>query len=104
MSLINDLLDISRMESGKMELKPVTLDMRRALLDATNSMQPQLGEKNQLLSLNAEPGLPHVWADPDRVTVILTNLLSKCAQVYAGRRRNRGERVSRGADGSRGRT
>ena len=103
-SLINDLLDISRMESGKMELKRVTLDMRRTLLDATNSMQPQLGEKSQYLTLKAEPDLPHVWADIDRVTAILTNLLSNAHKLHPGRRRNRGERVSRGSDGPRGRT
>lgn len=75
-SLINDLLDISRIESGTIELKRGTLDLRRLLVDVTNSIQPQLEEKSQRLALDIEPELPNVWADADRVTVILTNLLS----------------------------
>jgi len=75
-SLINDLLDISRIESGKIELKQSALDMGRMVIDVTNTLQPQLQEKRQKLALEIAPGLPTVWADADRVTVILTNLLS----------------------------
>ena len=75
-SLISDLLDISRIESGKIELRQSALDISRMVIDVTNTMQPQFLEKNQKLNLEIAPGLPPVWADSDRLTVILTNLLS----------------------------
>ena len=44
--------------------------------DVTNSLQPQIEQKGQELALETDSDLPHVWADADRVTLILTNLLS----------------------------
>jgi len=75
-SLISDLLDISRIESGKIELRQSALDIGRMVIDVTNTMQPQIQQKKQKLTVEIAPGLPPVWADADRLTVILTNLLS----------------------------
>ena len=82
-SLINDLLDVSRIESGKVELRRTVLDLGRLIRDVSNSLQPQLEAKSQMLATDIAEDLPAVWADADRITVILTNLLSN-AHKYTG--------------------
>jgi PAS domain S-box-containing protein len=75
-ALINDLLDISRIESGKVGLKRDRLDLAAAIQSVANSLAPQIADKQQTLTLDLPQWLPGVWGDADRVTQILTNLLS----------------------------
>ncbi|MCX6022699.1 MAG: response regulator [Chloroflexi bacterium] len=75
-SLINDLLDISRIESGKVELRRSTLDLTRLIAAAAGSLRPQMESKNQSLTLDLPRDLPSVWCDSDRVTQIMINLIS----------------------------
>ena len=75
-ALINDLLDVSRIESGRMELHPSPLDLARLISDVAQSLRPQIEEKDQHLILEVNEPLPAVLGDTDRVTQILTNLLS----------------------------
>jgi PAS domain S-box-containing protein len=76
MALINDLLDISRIESGKVELRRAALDVAGLIAGAVGSLRPQFEAKGQRLHLDLPAALPAVWADADRVTQILINLLS----------------------------
>ena len=75
-ALINDLLDVSRIESGRMELNRTPLDLTHLIADAAQSLRPQLEAKGQRLVLELNEKLPTVLGDADRVTQILTNLLS----------------------------
>ncbi len=78
--LINDVLDIEKMEAGRMELRlqPIALD---ALLEqSVDSMRPfgeQLGVGFRLAS--SAPGA-HVRVDPDRLAQVMDNLLSNAAK------------------------
>jgi signal transduction histidine kinase/CheY-like chemotaxis protein len=75
-SLINDLLDISRIESGKVELHRASIDMARLIEGVAMAMRPQLDGKRQRLVLALPDPMPVVRGDADRVAQILTNLIS----------------------------
>ncbi len=75
-ALINDLLDVSRIESGKIQLQRASLDIAQSIRGVANSLKPQIEGKAQQLALDIPATLPAVSGDPDRVTQILTNLLS----------------------------
>lgn len=81
-ALINDLLDISRIESGKVELNRVPLDLAHLIRQVGVLLRPQIAAKQQHLTLDV-PGvardvqpLPTLFGDADRLTQVLINLLS----------------------------
>jgi signal transduction histidine kinase len=76
LGLVNDLLDLSRMEAGKIDLHRANLDLARLIPQVAGSLRPLIDAKRQRLKLDLGEALPAVWADQDRVTQILTNLIS----------------------------
>ncbi|MCX6023412.1 MAG: ATP-binding protein, partial [Chloroflexi bacterium] len=76
LALINELLDISRIESGKIELLQEPLDLVLHIRSVAAMLEPQIAAKNQRLHLELPPHLPPALGDPARVTQILANLLS----------------------------
>ncbi len=74
--LVKDLLDISRIEAGRLKLTPRSVDFKDVLTEAQHFIADQLEEKEQVFSLDVWNGLPKALADPDRLTQILINLLS----------------------------
>jgi signal transduction histidine kinase len=83
LALIEDLLDISRMEASRLELKHTTLDLARLVREVASSLRPQIEAKGQWLTLELAEALPAVSGDADRVTQILTNLLSNAHKYTA---------------------
>lgn len=75
-ALINELLDVSRIESGKVELRRGPVDVARLIGDVASSLRPQIAKKQQSLRLELPEGLPVISADADRLVQVLTNLLS----------------------------
>jgi PAS domain S-box-containing protein len=75
-ALINDLLDVSRIDAGKIELNPGPVDIRRIIAEVTTTFRPQLETKHQILTLHLPEDLPNAWADQSRLTQILVNLVS----------------------------
>src|SRR6266567_3646583 len=75
-SLVNDLLDLSRMESGKIELHRKPLDIALLIRELLPSFQPGWDEKRQTFTLHLPEKAPKVLADADRLMQILSNLLS----------------------------
>jgi len=82
--LINDLLDLARIEAGRIDLRRTTLDLSRVIQDVAASLRPLVDGKRQRLTLDLDDPLPAVWADGERVTQILMNLLSN-AHKYTPR-------------------
>ena len=80
--LINDLLDIAKIESGKMELNMDRLNLTDCIKKSLRSIR-SLAEA-QKVSIDAEPSgqIPDVYADRDRLEQVITNLLSN-ALKYA---------------------
>jgi signal transduction histidine kinase len=76
LGLINDLLDLSRIEAGRVDLHCTTLDLACLIPEVAGSLRPLIEAKRQRLRLDLGDALPAVWADTDRVTQILTNLIS----------------------------
>jgi signal transduction histidine kinase len=74
--LIEDLLDLARLDAGRAELKRSALDLVRLIEEVIQLLRPQLDAKGQHLALDLDPTLPEISGDPARVTQTLTNLLS----------------------------
>ncbi len=75
-NLINDLLDISRIEAGRIELHNEAVDLALILHQVVNTFRPQTDAKNQHVTLTIAADIPPVWADRDRLIQIVTNLVS----------------------------
>jgi GAF domain-containing protein/nitrogen-specific signal transduction histidine kinase len=75
--LVNDLLDVSRIESGRVTLSPQALDLREIAEDVIGDVLRRSQEENKpmALSLDAPKRLPHVYGDIERVRQILGNLV-----------------------------
>ena len=74
--LVNDLLDVNRIESGVVEWRLEPLDVAALLDDAALAVAGDLAQRPQLtLRIAADPGLPPVLADRDRIHQVLLNLL-----------------------------
>jgi PAS domain S-box-containing protein len=71
--LIDDLLSVSRMESGKLVLEPRPLDLA-ALVEQTLSPFQAMAARHTL-RCRVQPGLPAIWGDGDRLAQVLTNLV-----------------------------
>ncbi|MEW6053291.1 MAG: response regulator [Nitrospirota bacterium] len=76
LQLINDVLDISKIEAGKMKLSPKELDLKRLVDSALPTFEPQLKLKGLTLSEDIPEGMPLVYGDEDRIREVFTNLLS----------------------------
>ncbi len=75
--LVNDLLDVSRIESGRVTLSPQALDLREVAEDVIEDVLRRSQEENKpmALSLDAPRKLPLVYGDMERVRQILSNLV-----------------------------
>lgn len=77
--LINQVLDLAKIESGAAEWHPSALDMREVIEDATAALSQVYKERGITLSLDIPGGLPVVYADRDRIFQVVLNLLSNAA-------------------------
>jgi signal transduction histidine kinase len=75
-SLVSDLNDISRIESGRLRLEYVSCSLGDALEEVLQGLHSQMDAKEQQLTLAIPANLPPVWVDRGRLIQILTNLVS----------------------------
>jgi PAS domain S-box-containing protein len=80
LSLINDILDLSKVEAGKIELKPQNLDIAAIVSDAVQIIKPVLNKNRQEIEVSVTQGLPKVRGDKNRLEQILLNLLSNASK------------------------
>ncbi len=83
--LVRDLLDISRIESGRLKLNLRPVDFKESLDEAYRTVREMLEAKQLAYTVDIWPGLPKVYADPDRLTQILINLLSNAIKYTPDR-------------------
>jgi len=76
LSLINDILDLSKVEAGKMELKVRNVTLQNILDTLKNELMPIINRRKQNLEVVIEDGLPPVRADRNKIRQVLINLLS----------------------------
>jgi len=76
LSLVNDILDISKIEAGKMELKPESFNLRAEIETFIDSLKPRAKEKDIRLYAEIDPDIPEsLLADVLRLKQILHNLM-----------------------------
>jgi PAS domain S-box-containing protein len=75
LGLINDVLDLAKVASGRLVIRPELLEVADTVEDALAKVRPLADAKGQTLTIKAEPGL-RVWADRLRFHQVVLNLLS----------------------------
>jgi PAS domain S-box-containing protein len=80
LSLINDVLDLSKIEAGKMELYLETFSAQNVIDDVVTVVRPLVERNQNELRVNIEPGMGEMHADQTKVRQSLFNLLSNAAK------------------------
>lgn len=80
LSLINDILDLSKIEAGRMQLQPSTFDLNALLRDSLVMVKEKASKHRIALSLDLDTGLTSVRADQRKVKQIVYNLLSNAVK------------------------
>ena len=81
LQIINDILDISKIESGKMELENIPFDMHELFTSCRTLIMPKAVEKGISLYFYAEPSIGRMpVGDPTRLRQVLVNLLSNAVK------------------------
>jgi signal transduction histidine kinase len=80
LSLINDILDLSKVEAGRMELELTSFDLPSALDNALTLVRERASRHGVNLELRADPGIGEIIADERKVKQVLLNLLSNAVK------------------------
>lgn len=80
MRLVNDVLDLSKLEAGRLDVERGTVDVHRLVADATALVEAQAGAKGLDLRVDCPPAPPHIETDAARAQRILANLLSNAVK------------------------
>jgi two-component system cell cycle sensor histidine kinase PleC len=80
LSLINDLLDVAKIEAGRMDIAPHPLDAARVFDISLKLIGTKAREKDQELVIHVEPGAPALYADERALKQILINLVSNAVK------------------------
>jgi len=80
LSLINDLLDVAKIEAGRMEIEPCELDVQRCLETALKIIAVKARERRQELVIEVDPSAPMLVADERALKQILINLVSNAVK------------------------
>jgi two-component system, sensor histidine kinase and response regulator len=84
LTIINDILDLSRMEAGPLELDCVDFDLRALLEKVVRIVEPRARQKGVALLLEVTPEVPRMLrGDPGRLRQILLNLLGNAVKFTA---------------------
>lgn len=73
--LIQDLLDVTRMEAGRLSVEPARVSAHHVVADAVEAQKPLATSASIELRLEAAPDLPELWADRDRLLQVFENLM-----------------------------
>jgi signal transduction histidine kinase/DNA-binding response OmpR family regulator len=80
LALINDILDLSKIEAGKMELVLESFDPRALISDVQSTILPLIEKNHNVLEVICPDDLPAMYADVTRVRQVLFNLLSNATK------------------------
>lgn len=76
LDLINDILDLARLEAGRMEVSPVEFQVAQLIQEQGELIRGLADSRHLDLRVEADPDLPPLYQDPGKVRQILNNLLS----------------------------
>jgi two-component system cell cycle sensor histidine kinase PleC len=80
LNLINEILDLSRIEAGRFELKEESISFAYTVEDCVRLMNLRAGSKGVTIKESYEEGMPTVWADERAIRQIALNLLSNAVK------------------------
>lgn len=81
LKIINDILDLSRLEAGRLAISPVDFDLRNCVAGAVNLLRPKAREKGLWMSVDFAENLPEqVYGDDGRLRQILVNLIGNAVK------------------------
>jgi len=81
LSLLNDILDLSKIEAGKMTLEKLPFDIRTSALECVKEQQPQAARNGIELTVEVAPEVPaRILGDPLRIRQILSNLIANAVK------------------------
>jgi len=84
LTLINDVLDLSKIEAGHMEIHPEPMNIERLLTNLRGTFDPVAGQRALQLLMEVEPGTPRsIETDSQRLEQVLKNLLSNALKFTA---------------------
>jgi signal transduction histidine kinase len=78
--LIDDLLDLAIIESGRLELKPASFSVVSLIDEVTDALRPVAEEKSIHLETDAQDPNLTIWADRDKVIQVVTNLIGNAVK------------------------
>jgi signal transduction histidine kinase/CheY-like chemotaxis protein len=78
--LVNDVLDLARIEAAQMSILPEEIDPAALLQEAVNTARSLVEARGLVLHTQVEPNLPRLWVDPTRIRQVLFNLLNNAAR------------------------
>jgi signal transduction histidine kinase len=73
--LINDLLNVSRMETGRFFLEPKEVDIERIVGEEVKQLQNHAREKGIYLKIQPKGKVPHIWADETKIRQVVMNFI-----------------------------
>jgi len=80
LDLVNDLLDVSKLESGKLDMEPEKFSLHQVIESSLSTLEIQAKEQEISLDISIEEGLPEVYGDPARIEQVMVNLLSNAVK------------------------
>lgn len=80
LSLINNILDLSKIEAGRMEIRYESCDLELIIDTCLHSIEPMLRSKGLQLVTQVEPDLPVIYSDQEKIKQIMLNLLSNAVK------------------------
>lgn len=83
--LVNDLLDLARMESGKLDIELTVFNLNDVIDRVIDRLEPQISSRNILMETELLSGQVLVQADRDRIVQVLTNLLDNAIRFTPSR-------------------
>jgi PAS domain S-box-containing protein len=79
--LIQDIIDISRLESGTMKFIPKRVNIEKIIADTTETMRPSADKKLIKITTEIEQGMPELIIDQERIIQVLVNILNNAINV-----------------------
>jgi len=80
LALINDILDLSKIEAGKMEIRLESLDITNLVQEVAGTLRPLIRKNHNTLEINCPPNIGSMVADTMRLRQMLLNLLSNAGK------------------------
>ncbi|HLG73476.1 MAG TPA: response regulator [Chloroflexota bacterium] len=80
LGIINDILDLSKVEAGHMEIHPEAVSLQEVIDACVSTIRPLADKKSIVVTSTCEPADVQAWADPARLKQVLYNLLSNAVK------------------------